>query len=440
MSSVFKTPEFKVGVLVLVVAGLIGAMSLKVSESSGFMGGKNYWFTLDNASGLIKNGSVHVAGIRVGVIKEIRLDESGLARVEVVVQPSVKLTKSSKVQIRANGILGDKNIEIIPGDPNDALLASGDRIEGVDESASLDKLISEVGKITKSLVVVADNLKAATEGDDSKPLGKILKNVELLTGDLSELVNSKKGEVKEIISTMKSVMARMDSAMANIDSISTKINDGTGTIGRLINDEEMVDQLDTTLTTFGNIADVVNKLEVNIEGHSNIIPRAEASRTYLGVSLRPGSDRFYDIGIVSTPDGPRNEITRTTTVNDGGPTVVNEETIQQNKFKITALFGKNFYDLAIKAGVIENTGGVGVDYYAWRRRIRASVEAFDFDPEDDAGDFKLRPYIRVNIMKGVYIQGGGEDLLNERTRSAFFGAGVLLTSDDLKALISRVNL
>lgn len=440
MNSLFKTPEFKVGVLVLVVSGLIATMSLKVSESSGFLGGKKLWFTLENASGLIKNGSVHVAGIRVGVIQGIGLSDEGEARIDVIVQPGIRLTKSSKVQIRANGILGDKHIEIIPGNPNDPLLASGDRIEGVDDSASLDKLISEAGKITKSLVVVAENLKDATEGDDSKPIGKILKNVEMLTGDLSQLVRSKKGEVAEMITAMKSAMVRIDRAMVNIEEISTKINEGQGTIGRLINDEEMVDQLDTALTTFGNFADVANKLEVNIEAHTNVIPRIEGTRTYLGVSLNPGSDRFYEIGLVSTPQGPSQGLTRTTTVNNGAPTVTTEQTVYDNKYKFTAMFGKTFYNFGIKAGAIESKGGVGVEYHAWHRRIKFGVDAFDFDPDNEGEDFRLRPYVRYTLMKGVYIQGGGEDMLNERTRSTFFGAGVLLTSDDLKALISRVNL
>jgi phospholipid/cholesterol/gamma-HCH transport system substrate-binding protein len=438
--NLLKTPEFKVGILVVVVSSLIGVMSLKVSESSGFLGGKSYWFTLENAGGLIKNGGVHVAGIRVGVIKQIGLDDQGQARIDVIVQPGVKLTKSSKIQIRANGILGDKQVEIIPGNPADPLLASGDQIEGVDESASLDKLISEAGKITKSLTVVVENFKAATEGDDSKPLGKILKNVESLTGDLAQLVRNKKGDVSEIITTMKTVMHRMDKAMINIEEISTKINEGKGTIGRLINDEELVDSLDTTLTTFGNVADVANKLEVNIEAHSNYIPRASATRTYLGVSLWPGQDRFYDIGIVSTPDGPRNEITRTTTINNGVPTVTNEATVYDNKYKFTAMFGKVYYNIGLKAGMIENTGGVGVEYYAWRRRIKVGIDAFDFNPAIDGNSFNLRPYVRYTVMKGIYVQGGGEDLMNERTRSSFFGAGVFLTSDDLKALISRVNL
>jgi phospholipid/cholesterol/gamma-HCH transport system substrate-binding protein len=457
MSPWIKTPEFKVGLLVLIVSGLIGVMSLKVSESSGFIGGKTLWFNLENAAGLIKNGSVHVAGIRVGVIQKISLDDNGQARIDVVIQPGVHLTKSSKVQIRPNGILGDKHIEILPGNPSDPDLASGDKIEGVEDNASLDKVLADAGKVAKSLVIVAENLRDATEGDATKPLGKIIKNIETLSGDLAEIVRDKKSDVREIIdnvhsitenlddvfgdesengfkATAKRVMARLDNTMKNVDDITTRINEGKGTIGKLINDEEMVDSLDVVATTYGNLADVFNKTDLSLEANSNYITRTGKSRTYLGVRLQSAYDRFYEIALVSTPVGPEMNKSITTTTDGGTPVVVNEKTVYENKYKFTALFGKNFYNFGIKGGMIENQGAVGIEYWALRRQLKIGVNAFDF------ADFKVRPYIRYNIVKGIYIQGGGEDVTDSVNRSFFIGGGIILTSDDLKALITRVNL
>lgn len=440
MSPLFKTPEFKVGVLVLVVSGIIAAMSLQVSESAGFMGGKKLWFALENAAGLIKNGPVHVAGIRVGIIKQIGLAEDGRARIDVIIQPGVRLTRSSRIQIRPNGILGDKHIEIVPGDPNDPLLESGDQIAGVEDSASLDKLISQVSKAATSLTVVVDNLRDATEGDESKPVGKIIKNIEHLTGDLAQLVREKKSEVSDIITSMKSAMARMDRAMVNIEQISSKINDGQGPVGRLLNDEQMGDSIESTVDTFGFFSDLTMKTDISLEAHSNIIPRQDGTRSYLGANIRTGLDRFYEVAMVSTPVGVTQEKTTTTTVNSGPSTVTNEQIVYENKYRLTALFGKNFYNFGLKAGLIENTGGVGVEYFALRKRFKMGVDVFDFSGSDNKNDDpKVRPYLRYNIMKGVYVQGGGEDMLNEKKRSAFFGAGVFLSSDDLKGLLTRVS-
>jgi phospholipid/cholesterol/gamma-HCH transport system substrate-binding protein len=289
--------------------------------------------------------------------------------------------------------------------------------------------------------VVVDNLRDATEGDDSKPVGKIIKNIENLTGDLAQLVREKKGEVGEIITNMKSAMARIDRAMVNIEQISTKINEGQGPIGRLINDESMGDSLDSTIETFGFFSDLTMKTDISLEAHTNSVPRQDGYRSYIGANIRTGLDRFYEVAMVTTPVGLTEESTTTTTVGGGAPTVTNMRIRYENEYRFTALFGKNFYNFGIKAGLIESSGGVGVEYTVLRKRLKFGVDAFDFGGNDDPNDdLKLRPYVRYNIMKGVFVQGGGEDLLNERKRSAFFGAGVFLTSDDLKGLLGRVNL
>lgn len=456
MNPLLKTPEFKVGLLVLVVSSLIATMSLKVSESSGFMGGKALWFTLDNASGLIKNGPVHVAGIRVGVIKQISLDDSGMARIDVVVQPDVKLSRSSKVQIRPNGILGDKNIEILPGDPADPLLMNGERIVGIEDSASIDKLMSEVGKITKSLSVVADNLRDATEGIDDKPLGKIIKNVESLTGDIAGLMRDKREKFGEIVDNVhaisetldevvndesdtgfkaswKRVVARLDNTMKNVDEISEKINSGKGTIGRLINDEETVNELNTAINGVNNLLDSANKLQSSFDFNSNYMSDFEKYRTYVGITLQPGADRFYELAITSTPEATEREST-TTTVTNGVPSTERALVQDPDKLKFTALFGKYFYNFGIKGGVIESSGGAGIEYYMLSRRLKIGVDAFDFER------LHVRPYARFNVFHGLYLQGGGDLFNGAGNDGYFFGAGLFITNDDIKYALARVNI
>lgn len=456
MSPLLKTPEFKVGLLVLIVSGLVGTMSLKVSESSGFMGGKKLWFTLDNAAGLIKNGPVHVAGIRIGVIHQISLDPSGLARIDVVIQPDVKLSRSSKIQVRANGILGDKNIEILPGNPADPQLEAGDRIEGIEDSASIDKLLSEVGKITKSLSIVSDNLRDATEGDDSKPLGRIIKNVDSLTGDLAKLMRDKREKFAQIIdnvhavtetldevindpsdeglkASLKRVVSRLDSTMKNVDEISEKINSGKGTIGRLINDEETVNELNTAINGVNNLVDAANKLQTSIDFNTNHMSQFNQYRSYFGVTMQPGADRFYEIALVTTPDPTEHSLTTTTTT-DGTPSIKTETTVDKDKLKFTALFGKYFYNFGIKGGAIESKGGFGIEYYALNRKLKVGVDAFDLEK------MHVRPYAKFNAFHGLYLMGGGDFMKGKGNDGYFLGAGLLITNDDIKYALQRIQI
>ncbi|MEK7355749.1 MAG: MlaD family protein, partial [Bdellovibrionota bacterium] len=68
-----------------------------------------------------------MSGIEVGLIKDIKL-ENGKARVEMVLKGDTPVTKSARIEIRPNGILGDKHVEIITGDPRDPPLRSGEQI------------------------------------------------------------------------------------------------------------------------------------------------------------------------------------------------------------------------------------------------------------------------------------------------------------------------
>ena len=210
------SPEMKVGLLVLIISGIIAGMSLRVSNDPSWLGSsKEAWFYIEDASGLVKNSNVSMAGINVGIIRDIKL-ENGQAKIDMILQGTIPVTKSARIEIRPNGILGDKHIEVISGDPRDPPLRSGEQILVVDDRASVDRLISEVSKITKSLSAVAENVKSATDGDTDKPLGRIINNIESITKDLAQLSRERKGEVGQILDNVR---------------------DMTGTLNGIVNDD-----------------------------------------------------------------------------------------------------------------------------------------------------------------------------------------------------------
>lgn len=458
--NLLSTPEFKVGLLVVVVSILIGVMSMKVSESPSFITGtKRVWFEIENANGLIKKSPVNVAGIRVGVIDDIKLKD-GKAIVEMIVRADIVLTESSKIEIHANGILGDKQVEIIPGPIESPVLGNPEqRIQVVEDNASIDQLMIEIGKITKSLSVITDNIRDATEGNREKPLGKIITNLASLTGNLSNLVEEKKTEVSNMIGHLQNVtetldnivnnessegfqarfqnsMASLERTLASVDEISNKIKSGEGTIGRLVNDEETVEELNTAIAGVNQFIQAGSKLQTSFDYYSHYFTNGNGVRSYIGTRIQPGLDRFYEIAGVSSPEGVITRFTRTTTTNGSPSNSVVEENNHQYKLRFTALFGKTFYNLSVKGGLIENRGGLGLEYNFYRNHFRLSVDAFDFDTPN------LRAYLRYNFFKGLYVVGGQQYILeNGNNNSAsFIGAGLFLTNDDIKYALSRINL
>lgn len=457
--NLLKTAEFKVGLLVIGIIALIGYMTIGVSEDPSYLGrSKTYWFEVDNASGLIKNSATKMAGINVGVIKDIKL-VNGKARLFVTVDPEVQITEKTRIEIRAQGILGDRYVEIVMLDGTAPELADGGQIVEVVDKGSLDAVMNQVSNLTGSLSSIADTLKSAMtgEGDDGSPLGRIISNLETLTGDIAEITNEKKDEVKDVIDNLHDVtgeikalindpsdegfkasfaklnrgLARVDTITKNFEEVSDKLNSGKGTLGKLINDEKTVDELNTAIAGVNDFIGTASKVQMNFDFNTAYLSDADAAKSYIGVRIQPGLDRFYELAVV---DDPKGKIEREIT--DSSQTGLDDKTITyKNKVKFTALFAKNFYDFTVKAGLIENSGGIGFEYNFIPKRFKFLFDAFDF-----AGDQPhLRAGLRYAIAHGIYIVGGADDFADKNEVSGYLGAGIDLSNDDLKLLLSKVS-
>ncbi len=450
------TAEFKVGAMVISMAGLIAFMSMQVSDDPSYMGrSKKAWFLLPNASGLIKGSAIRSAGIPVGAIKDVKLQD-GQARIDVTIKSDINLTRSASVELRANGILGDKYIEVYPGASTDSALEDGGQILNVKKGGSLDDVMSQVSEITGSLKDVAKNLNESVtnNGTNQHILGRIVQNIEKLTADISEMTSENKDKIGEIVDqvhnitgtldelvnddsdkgfkkTWKSAMVNIDKSLKNIQEITDKVNRGEGTIGKLISDEKTAEDVSSAIEGISGLVDTANKVSTGVDFNGYYLNQVGAAQTAIGIQIQPGMDRYYYLGIITDPAGVV-EKTNVQTTTGGSTTTVDEVKTFKSKTKFTALYAKNFYDVTLKGGLIENTGGVGVDYHFIQQRFTASVEAFDFEK------LQLRTSLSAKLPYGFYVKGGYSDMLDKNNaRSVFAGAGIFLTNDDLKLLLTK---
>ena len=446
MTSWLSTPEFKVGFLVIVVGVLTGGMAMKLAEGPGmFTSTRDYFFRADSAAGLIPNSAVKMAGIKIGIIDKIILEE-GRARILIALDGDAKITEGTTVILKSDGILGDKHVEVIPGKEDGAQLATGTELPIGAGKGGMDDVMNEVTRVAKSLNELLDVLnRAAKDADDSTSIGRILGNIEDLTADLSEITGENKGKLNEIMTRIQNLsrnidtyineetLARVDRSLKNIEEITGKVNKGEGTLGRLINDEQTVEELNSAITSVNKFLGGADKLETSVDFHTEFLTASSQSKSFIGLKLQPGLDRYYEIQAIDDPEGTKRSTISKTSVNGGPETTFEETTRYRNKLKITAIFAKNFWDLTLKGGLIENTGGVGIDYYFLNRQLRFSAEFFDFK------EAQIRAFARYNFFKGAYIIAGGDNLrgTEEEDPSPFIGAGLFITNDDLKLLASK---
>ena len=212
------SPEFKVGFLVITISGLIAGMAMKVANGPGMLSGKkDYFFHADSAGGLVPNSSVKMAGIKVGVIEDIVL-ENGHAKIVVALNRSVKLTGSARVELKTDGILGDKHVELIPGKEDDPDLPEGSELVAAPGKGNMDDIMADVSRVTKSLNELLDTLnKAAKNGDDTTSIGRIFGNIEKITADLKQVTGDKDAIEEGTISWEKGKSAEAQSMSRQVN-------------------------------------------------------------------------------------------------------------------------------------------------------------------------------------------------------------------------------
>jgi len=130
-----------VGIFVLIGLGTIGYLSVQVGGVSyKGPGGLTLYAAFDEVGGLKPRAPVSIAGVTVGQVREIQLDELLRARVTLEVDRDLELPSDTSAGIRTAGLLGDQFIALEPGGEEE-LLRSGQEIAFTESALSIERLI-----------------------------------------------------------------------------------------------------------------------------------------------------------------------------------------------------------------------------------------------------------------------------------------------------------
>jgi len=139
-----KNINVETGVGIFLIAGLVclGYLSVKLGDINLF-GTRQYPVTarFSNVSGLKEGAAVEVAGVTVGKVSKINLDNYE-AMVELLINPGVKLQEDAIASIRTQGIIGDKYVKIKAGGSEQYISPSGEIME-TESAIELEELISK---------------------------------------------------------------------------------------------------------------------------------------------------------------------------------------------------------------------------------------------------------------------------------------------------------
>ena len=138
-----RTRDLVVGTFVLCGLLSIGYMSIRLGGlyHTG-QSGLELYATFDQVGDLKPRAAVQIAGVKVGEVKSIELDEFMRARCLLDLDPTLQLDIETTAAIQTAGLLGAKFIALEPGGA-DGMLRSGDEISRTDSAISLESLLGK---------------------------------------------------------------------------------------------------------------------------------------------------------------------------------------------------------------------------------------------------------------------------------------------------------
>jgi len=493
--------ETKVGFFVLIAGIILAYMAAHLGVFKFYMKSyKSYFVYFKDINGLENKADVKIAGVKVGWIDNINLLQNDVrAKIKIKILDKYCLYDDAYARIHQEGLLGKKYLELIPGTPGLSLINSeGTLGKSVKQPASVEDLMSKFEKIANNIEDVSASLKGAfgTPGQQNQ-LRSIISNINeasskiaIFTDVLARNQQNIDGMIHDFRTFSKhiapigqdiqraaqtfdnnfsTVAQRLDATLKNISSIAEKIDQGRGLIGKLVNEDEVYDDLKVVAGGFREMAEVADKTGIVFDTHFETMGRLAEhyehrdSKGYFDIRLHTNEDTFYQLQLVGSEKGSINrtvdrnqyfdydnrELTVKNVNDQFGPSFqfppprLDTLRVTRNTLKFGLQIGKTYKDLALRFGIFENYVGAAIDYelpfcnenFRWV----TTLEMFDFRGQDRIDD--RRPHLkwinRVFFMKNLYMDFGADDFVSRKNANPFFGCGIRFSDDDIKYLLAK---
>lgn len=276
--------ELKVGAAI-VIAVFVAFAGIRFFQDVPLFGSSyTLYAEFDNANGLVSGNPVRMKGVKVGSVERVRLNpETQKVRVKMKLERGPQIPKGSQATVAGISALGGVHVSILPGPKENPQLASGTTLAAPESSsaisqlksrapalagkadsvltganvtiASLNRLLqspnSDLRRTLRSLREMSGDLSDIT-GGEKKNLRRLIRNLEGISSDLKAFTGENSDSLDLAVRRLNSALDRLNKSLASfqntsakLDQIATKLNQGEGTAGRLINDPSLYMKLDS---------------------------------------------------------------------------------------------------------------------------------------------------------------------------------------------------
>ena len=275
--------EVKIGIFAIVMLFSLWAGIRFLSGIDIFSRNITYYASYPNVSGLQTAAPVTIHGVKVGTVESISFDPSKSSDVSVVlaVKRQYKLPKDTRAVIYNDGIMGGKAIMLELG-PDAELLEKGDQIISVAGADLMATAGNELGDLKVKIVAVAESLTTTLQNvnklveQNTASLTGTMSNLNSISSSLDGVLKNERTNIENIVASLNGLAEmldhnteRFDRIISNVDSVAEQleqakvdslvkaftstadnlstmlatINSGEGSLGELMNDKALYDNL-----------------------------------------------------------------------------------------------------------------------------------------------------------------------------------------------------
>jgi phospholipid/cholesterol/gamma-HCH transport system substrate-binding protein len=282
--------ELKVGAS-LILAAFVAFAGIRFFQDVPLFGSSYPLYAeFENANGLVSGNPVRMKGVKIGSVDGVRLNpETQRVRVQMKLERGPHVPEGSRAQVSGISALGGVHVSIVPGPRDNPQIAAGSTLSSPPSESSLNQLRSRAPALANKADSVLTGANATLAGlnrqlqNPDSDLRQTLASLQKMSGDLEEITEAEKANIRKLIQNLEGVssdlnsltdddslgvtvarlnqsLARLNRSLASfektsatLDTVTTKLNQGNGTAGRLLNDPGLYMKLDSAATQTNSI-------------------------------------------------------------------------------------------------------------------------------------------------------------------------------------------
>ncbi len=281
--------NIRLGIFITIgTVALIAALYLIGSNRNIFSNTIKISSQFYNVNGLIPGNNVRYAGIDIGTVEKIKIENDSNVTVYMIIEKnnSIYIKKNSIASVGTDGLMGNKLININPGSGSAPTIEEGDVLISL-RPIENDEMIRTLNTTNKNLEAITEDLKNFTSR-----LNKSRGILKLIEDSVSA------DNIRQTLAVIRDAAVNANNITLQLNKLATELNTGKGLAATLIRDTVISYELKTTISNLQQTSDSLNLISQELSQFSkqlnnkNSLLHAVSADTALAGNVKDGIENL----------------------------------------------------------------------------------------------------------------------------------------------------